>query len=175
MIAATSARPAAASSICFRTVRYQRHFIHDDESAANSWRSSRVQSDNDPVGTGSWRSPHGALPSESAAGLAVGRINRPHRDSCIWLSICKRFCEKARSVGRSGRRSWACHWFAATASNARLWSELFGDHPAAMEVITPDLLRVQRESPKCICCGLTAQAVDDVVHVCCLELAACWL
>ena len=73
----------------------------------------------DPVGTRSWRSPHGELPSESAAGLAVGRIVRLHRDSCTWLSICKRFCERGRSVGRSGRRFWACRWLVATASNAR--------------------------------------------------------
>src|SRR5260370_23552580 len=78
-----------------------------------------VRLDNQHLGTGSWRSPHGALPSESGAGLAVGRISRPHRDSCIWLSICKRFGEKGRSVGRSGQRSLACHWLGATASNAR--------------------------------------------------------
>jgi hypothetical protein len=43
-----------------------------DESAADSWPSSQVQSDNDSAGTGSWRSPHEAV--AFAPGHAAARI-----------------------------------------------------------------------------------------------------
>jgi hypothetical protein len=82
-------------------------------------RPWRVQNDIDHADKGSWRPPLEALPSEIAAALVDGRISRPHHSSCTWLSICRRFCGRDRSVGRSGRCPWAFRQLLSRSSDAR--------------------------------------------------------
>ena len=49
----------------------------------------------------------------------VDRTRRPHRGSCTWLSICRRFCEKGQNVGTYEQRLWVGRWLAVVVSSAR--------------------------------------------------------
>ena len=87
-------------------------------SDAGSSRFDRPQIDTSLAGRGSWKRQREGWCWASAMELGLDRIDQPHRDSCTWLSI-RRFCERDRSLGRSGRPLWADRWLAARASTAR--------------------------------------------------------
>ena len=89
-------------------------------SDAGSSRFDRPQIDTSLAGRGSWKRQREGWCWVSTMELGLDRIDRPHRDSCTWLSICRRFCERDRSVGRSERPLEASHRPAAGASDARL-------------------------------------------------------